>query len=795
MASTDVSVRTNSFPITQLPTKEYYQYDAFVPDLNIANKRERAIHMLQTSVAPMIFQPRGVYDGKHLLYFSRRLNLPGGGGAASFLIRLGNDVNAAAGSPGCYEVRITKTASEIIRPTDLNRLITATNGTVDRKAATAMNLLQLLIRQSSNQNNPTNNGRAYFSPMGKKSLPGTGVELWRGFFQSVRPTIGRMIITIDTSMAAVYESGPLLDIAMHLLNVRSTRDLTLSSERDPNFRKLQNHFKNRLIKTKTTGERTKTIHGIEPGPIGRYTFLKDGSNTTIQEHFRAAYNISLAHPGTFGVRLSGRNAPFPVIVPAELCFILPGQLYKKRLPSTATAAAVDFATMQPRARMDTIVGGIGGVQSPIQGYQNSEYVRDAGMVVGTSPLVLNAKLLAHPRMEFHQSDLAPTNGSWNVLNRKFKSPAQMRSWALVNLDHTRINRDLIGRIIKDLLTACHSLGMGVNDPSAVEQGDPQSPERILDTVRQKMNGKIDVIVVLLPSKGEEIRARVKFWGDVMTGTRTSCLREEKVQRANNQYWNNVAIKLNARMGGTYALPRTVVLAELQRSPFMIFGADVAHPGPGASRPSIASLVYSWDPAAASYIAYSEVQPSRLEIIQNLQAMVKKAIIAFGHKNVPPKQIIFYRDGVSEGEIPTVKMAEITAIKKACQEVWTEMRQNTPLPTVTFVVVVKRHHAIFLPNDNRVDDNKTGNCRAGLVVDQLRSPLAQDFYLQSHAAIKGTSRSGHYSILLDENFNGDVSTLLCHVYAKATRSISLPAPVYYADVRVLFLLLGRDLIAI
>ncbi|KAJ7929277.1 hypothetical protein B0H13DRAFT_2310739 [Mycena leptocephala] len=270
----------------------------FNPDLPIANKRERAMHLLQTSIAPNIFHPRGVYDGKRLLYLSHTLNLPGGGGAARFTVRLGNDPNAPVGSPGVFEVIITKTASEIIRPRadsafstsldlivpsqDLNRLITATGQTVDRKAATAMNLLQLLIRQSSNQNNPTNNGRAYFSPAGKRSLPGTGVELWRGFFQSVRPTIGRMIVTIDTSMAAVYESGPLLDVAMSVLNVRSTRDLALQDDRDPNFRKLQNHFKNRLIKTKTTGDKTKTIHAIEKGPIGRYMFSKDGRETSIQ---------------------------------------------------------------------------------------------------------------------------------------------------------------------------------------------------------------------------------------------------------------------------------------------------------------------------------------------------------------------------------------------------------------------------------------------------------------------------------------------------------------------------------
>ncbi|KAF7338648.1 Argonaute-like protein [Mycena venus] len=724
----DVQVRTNSFFITQLPTKEFYQYDVvFRPDIPIANKRERAMHLLQTSVSPMVFHPRGVYDGKSLLYLSHKLNLPGGGGGARFTVRLGNDPNAPVGAPGVVEIQISKTASEIIRPTDLNRLITAQGQTVDRKAATAMNLLQLLIRQSSNQNNPTNNGRAYFSPAGKKVLPG-GIELWRGFFQSVRPTLGRMIVTIDTSMAAVYESGHLIDVALHVLNATSTRALTLSDDRDPNLRKLQTHFKNRLIKTRTTGDKTKTIHAIVPGPIGRYKFQKDGRSTTIEDHFRAAYNITLKHSGTFGVCISGRSAPFPVIVPAELCTVIPGQLYKKRLPSSATATAVDFATQRPEDRFRTITGGTNaGVQSPIQGYHTSEYVRDAGMVVDARPITLKAKLLSHPRMEFDRSELTPNNGAWNAVNRHFKSPKEMSSWAVVNFDAHKISQNLVNRIIVDLMAACRamgawisaqlsaskiSVGMGVQNPTEVCNGDGNSPEKTLEAIGQtvdRKNGKIDIIIVLLPSQADVIRNRVKFWGDIVRGVKTSCLREDKLQRANNQYYTNVAIR-----------------------------------------------------------------------------MVKRAILTFGKKSPPPQRIIFYRDGVSEGEMEIVKAAEIGAIKAACLEVWNEMRVKAPLPTVTFICVVKRHHAIFLPNDNNVADGKTGNCRAGLVVDQLRSPLALDFYLQSHAAIKGTSRSGHYSVLLDENFNSDVSVIqqlsfeLCHVYAKATRSISIPAPVYYAD---------------
>ncbi|KAJ6500452.1 argonaute-like protein [Mycena sanguinolenta] len=775
---TEVSVVTNSFFVTQLPTKDYLQYDAFRPDIDIANKRERVMHILQTTVAPTLFQPRGVYDGRKLLYLSHRLQLPGGGGAASFTVRLGQDPNAPIGSPGVFQVLISKTASDVIRPIDLNRLIAAPNQavpnqTIDPKAATAMNLLQLLIRQASNQNHPTNNGRAYFSPEGRKSLPG-GIELWRGFYQSVRPTIGRMIVTIDTSMAAVYESGPLHNVAMNVLGVRSTRDLAFD-ENHPHFQKLRSHFEKRRITTETTGNKTKTIRAIIAGPIGRYPFSKDGRNTTIEEYFRKVHNITLRHPGTFGVQISSR--PFPVIIPAELCKIIPGQLYKKKLPSAATAAAVDFATQRPRDRLNLITGGRGGVQSPIQGYGNSEYVVEAGMVIDTRPITLKAKLLAHPRIEFGGSELMPQNGAWNAVNRQFFKPMRLDSWAVANFD-ARIKPDLVDKVIRELIAACRA--MDVEGPRQISSGDGHHPAQTLETIGHAMGGNIDLIIVLLPSKADDIRNKVKYWGDVVRGVKTSCLREDKLQRANNQYWTNVAIsQLNARLGGHYAVPKMPVeLSRLKSSgPFMILGADVAHPGPGASRPSIASLVFSWDPAATKYAAYSEVQAPRQEIIPGLQAMVKKAILAFGENNPPPGRLIFYRDGVSEGEMEAVKTAEISAIRNACMEVWQGKQVKAHVPTITFICVVKRHHAIFLPNDDKVDDRKTGNCLAGLIVDKMRSPLAPDFYLQSHAAIKGTSRSGHYSVLLDENYNNDVSKQLCHVYAKATRSISIPAPVY------------------
>jgi len=51
-------------------------------------------------------------------------------------------------------------------------------------------------------------------------------------------------------------------------------------------------------------------------------------------------------------------------------------------------------------------------------------------------------------------------------------------------------------------------------------------------------------------------------------------------------------------------------------------------------------------------------------------------------------------------------------------------------------------------------------------------------------VQGTTKAANYVVIHDENgFGADelqrLTFLLCHVYQRATKSVSLPAPCYYA----------------
>ncbi|OON18282.1 piwi domain protein, partial [Opisthorchis viverrini] len=219
-----------------------------------------------------------------------------------------------------------------------------------------------------------------------------------------------------------------------------------------------------------------------------------------------------------------------------------------------------------------------------------------------------------------------------------------------------------------------------------------------------------------------------------------------------------------------------------REPVIFLGADVTHPPAGdKTKPSIAAVVASMDAHPSRYSATVRVQPHRQEIIQDLYPMVKDLLLQFYRATrFKPTRIIYYRDGVSEGQFLNVLNHELRAIREACVKL--ELGYQ---PGITFIVVQKRHHTRLFCADKKDQMGKSGNIPAGTTVDQvITHPTEFDFYLCSHAGIQGTSRPSHYHVLWDDNrFSADdiqnLTYQLCHTYVRCTRSVSIPAPAYYA----------------
>jgi eukaryotic translation initiation factor 2C len=146
------------------------------------------------------------------------------------------------------------------------------------------------------------------------------------------------------------------------------------SAADPKFKQLERFLNNvRISIPSANGQRTKTIRGLIER-AGNFVFSKnDGQESTVavcffispsgrfirllisvKLHFQETYNIRIRFSDMFGVNISGKKNPHPSVIPAELCQVIPGQLYKRKVPEYLTAKVVEFSKIKPQDRFRKI---------------------------------------------------------------------------------------------------------------------------------------------------------------------------------------------------------------------------------------------------------------------------------------------------------------------------------------------------------------------------------------------------------------------------------------------------------
>ncbi|KAF8603575.1 Piwi-domain-containing protein [Ceratobasidium sp. AG-I] len=748
------------------------------------------IRILQERIAPNTFTPRVVYDGRKNITIIRKVRFGWGGLWARFGVTM-SPPREGERPPKVYQVTLRKVAT--ISPTPLDRHQRGLESW-GNMVSTALTAISVVVRMEPIMRYP-HNSRSFFTDIESRGIGG-GIDLWRGYFQSVRMGVRTMLMNIDISTGVMYTPGPMIPICQAILENSSTDALVPGQGLNDHDRlSLQRFFTNVWFTTSfkdkngRVSDRPQGLKKITNLSAANYKFkLSDGKETTVAQYFRTL-GVQLQYPNYVCIE-TGKGAAFPI----ELCSIIPGQMMRRQVPSHLTEDILGFSKMRPDQRLHSIIAG-----HSVLRYDQSEYMHQFGMTVSQTPELCSARVLPAPALNYgpgsRSKQLTPANGSWNMRHQKLYKPASVTGWAVVVYDNRNIQQPEVDHIVHELKEQADRLGF-----KEFSSDPPVSfpPVQALDVhkhlqaagaqVFQQTKAPPNLIVVVLPEYAADLYQAVKHFGDVKQGVATQCLVGLKAKRGGNQYYTNVLLKINVKLGGTNNIldPATHAFLSDVANPVMILGSKIMHPAPGAyGRPSFPAVVSSLDSHATRYAAVSGPQESRVGMIMNLENMIYELISRHAwwkaHQEyqelIYPKRLVFYRSGVSEGQFAHVLQYELSAIKAACK------RHNIN-PTITILVVGRRHHVRFFPTHGMED--QSGNCPLGTVVDDVVGHSTEfDFYLQSHSVSGGTARSAHYSVLYDENkFTQDsLQTLtfaLCHLNARTTRSMSIPAPLHYAD---------------
>ncbi|KAI3899299.1 hypothetical protein MKW92_024320 [Papaver armeniacum] len=804
-------VKANHF-LVKLADKNPHHYDVSITPEVTSREVNRAVLRQLVDLYRMShlgsLQP--VYDGRKSLFTAGPLPFQG----MEFVVDLADKEPAKGGAKktdkdgkGAFprRERKFKVAIKLASRPDMHYLHQFLAGRQRDSPQETIQALDVVMRET-----PTRNyavvGRSFFSPiLGNKMDIGDGLECWKGYYQSIRPTQMGLSLNLDVSATSFYQSINVVDYVIRLLNIRdSLRPLS-----DVDRVKIKRSLRGiRVELTHRNGNRLK-VSGITTQPTNQLMFpVEDGTNQSVVRYFKEKYNIQLKY-AHWPCLQAGSDAK-PVYLPMEVCILVEGQKYSKKLNEKQVTGLLKAACQRPKDRESNITKIVKENK-----YLEDKYAKEFGITVSElMTSISNARVLPPPMLKYHEEGrearIQPRVGQWNMINARMVNGGKVDHWACLNFSQ-RTNPEAAKYFFQQLVGMCKNKGVDINPMPLLPMwsGRSNQIERTLVDLHKEATSKLEkmtgqgkqlqLLIIILPDQTGSY-GTIKRVCETELGIVSQCCQPKHAFKVNSQYMENVSMKINVKVGGRNNVLEDALkkrLPYVTECPTIIFGADVTHPPAGEdSSPSIAAVVASMDwPEVSKYRCLVSAQLHRQELINDLYklqevnktlvhgGMIREHLIAFrkstGHK---PHRIIFYRDGVSEGQFAQVLLHEIDAIHKACASL-----EEGYLPPITFIVVQKRHHTRLFPA-NHMDRNMTdrsGNILPGTVVDSMIChPTEFDFYLCSHAGIQGTSRPTHYHVLYDENkFTANglqvLTNNLCYTYARCTRSVSVVPPAYYA----------------
>ncbi|CAD6186295.1 unnamed protein product [Caenorhabditis auriculariae] len=470
------------------------------------------------------------------------------------------------------------------------------------------------------------------------------------------------------------------------------------------------------------------------------------------------------------------------MIPIELCRIAPKQRCPKKLSEAQLRTFYDGSDTTrhtpAKRKFDIceIVSGVIANEDPI--------LEHYGIKIEDKMTSLTARVIPPPKIVYRgeqqsYTTVVPENGRWN-LRDKFFDGISIKSWALVCCaQQHQVSQTSLRNFVSQLRNVGKMVGMPfVFAPSFCKYVvNIEHIEPVFKYLSQ-MSHPIQLVVVVLTGK-TAIYGKVKRVGDTQCGLTTQCIHVSNVVAPVKHTLINLCMKINIKLGGVNSVAVNSVHLPALQEPVLFIGANVMELSrrEGNGPMSVSCVVGSAGGFQSRFTAAVRVQKDTDFVIEQLSSMVRELILNFFRmSNFKPRRIVYYRDHVHENLLEYVLQYEIRAIRDACLSI--EKDYN---PAITFITVHLTHRSRLFPATVEEQDNVP----AGTVVDTvITSKEFFDFYLVSHSGMKGTSRPTRYQVLWDDSrMTADeiqqLTYFLCHTQARCTRSISIPAPIYYA----------------
>ncbi|CBZ54999.1 hypothetical protein NCLIV_054260 [Neospora caninum Liverpool] len=531
--------------------------------------------------------------------------------------------------------------------------------------------------------------------------------------------------------------------------------------------------------------------------------LQDGRTVTVLQHFQESYpHVSGIPP--FQLLINTRSKNRPAYLPISIV-TLKHQPVREGITDEDRAQIAEHMIMPPRNRVAKSEQLLSLVFGP-QGGSATKVLDAFGVVLQREAKTAEGKVLESPLIKYREvpggipgrstKTIRPAQGDWNLRDAAFCRGTVCRVWALYSFVET--NQNVIEKLARVLKAQGATYGVNLTTKPGLGAYTRSDRRAMLDqfaafVALAKTKGCELLFVILNERVSMEIYQIVKSCTDVnfpsqCLNGRHKCI--EAIFRGDNpnpQYFANVMSKVNMKLQGVNQTLEADILKQeigMDKSTLVLsvetsFFSNPSKPRPPPTAPVVCACTGNVDDDLGVFGHAVCVESRKEPIVTDIGKMFRMILSYRKTAKNWPARIIYLRSATTEAHFPLVLAGEIRAIEELY------VRENRPKPRILAVAVQKRQQTRLFPTKEM--QSQGNNLPPGfLLADSLQHPgQFRNFLLISHKALQGTARPTRYYILRDDA-NRDIERVaqlmysLCHAYGRCQRAVSIPAPIYYAE---------------
>ncbi|BGP18800.1 hypothetical protein JCM10213v2_006880 [Rhodosporidiobolus nylandii] len=480
-----------------------------------------------------------------------------------------------------------------------------------------------------------------------------GIELWRGFFQSVRTCQFGLQLNLDTTSTAFIQDGALSDFCVGFLSAASggrgvrLQDLEVRSLDPRALIRLNRQFKKLRItidrgqgqprlKMKVRGDGIVAIrprdHTFDT-PTGR-TSVEVRQSRLVGEKRRRLTERKQDYMRTqFGTQLRYPDLPLVevrkgVLYPMEMVVVDEGNKYASKLSSAQQTAASEFQVLKPAARLGAIMRTREHILDAVCGQHLSTF----GVALRDQRKLIEGRILNPPVILYRDpnraapadgppptTDVMPDKGEWQMkcrggnYDQVFIKGAELNSVAIVV--ERAADAEPMRNFVMSLLRNAYGLGMRGKVPNPLPQTIVyvrRHGERAAEAVdgalrlgRDACRGVPPQIVFWLFAQANSPDYSPFKFRATELGVASQALQTKLLTKSGVQVMINVLLKVNLKLHGYNSrLQEGTTGGFLEKHNPLIMAADLSHT---PDKPSIAAMVASVHAAAIVYEECIRVQ--------------------------------------------------------------------------------------------------------------------------------------------------------------------------------------------